>query len=145
DDDGGHADAVEVDGSAVGGAAGHAGELQWDAQLGGRVGDEMAQLLVGDHARVVYGQGRAAAQSHARLFLLDAGHVAGDVGFQDDGDVGIDGAGAGGGPAQPDFFHDGLDAVQVVGMGLVPEVAQRFDDQSAAHAVVEQIGRASGR
>ncbi len=129
-----------MNGPAVGGSAGHAGKLQGNALLGGGVDDQIAQFGVGNHARVEDGQAGAAAQPHARLLFLDAGHVAGDVGFDDDGHVGVDGAGAGGGAAQADFFHDGLHAVEVVGVGRALEVAQNVDDDGAADAVVEGLG-----
>ena len=66
---------------------------------------QVAQLEIGDHPCVEDYHRGTAAQLDAGFFRLDPGHIAGDIRFQYERHIRIDGAHAGGCAAQPDLFH----------------------------------------
>ncbi len=140
-DDRGHSCFVALDGAAVGPPAGDGGKLQGDALLLGRVNHQVAQAQIGDHAAVINDQRRPLAQLDVRLVFFDAGHVAGNVRFEDDGDVGVDLLDAGGSAPQPDFFLHRGRGVNAVGVLVVLKMPQDLYQQRATQPVVKGLGK----
>ena len=121
DDDDGHALVGQMDGRAVGRAAGAHALLHGDAQLLRQIQGIALEAGVGDHAGIDVAQHGPLVDGG--LYHIGFGHgVVGGASLKDDGQVGLYGVGGDSGAAGPHFLLDGERAGHVHIQRLVPQI-----------------------